>query len=696
MAIATLTIDIVAKLAELQSGFDRAAQIAERNSKRIDAAFATLKTTLGALGLGALIRTAFGGFDAAIDKLDALSERAQSFALPADFLSALDLTAKASGIDDIDKALAKFTATLTDAAGGSRQAEAVVRALGISVEGLRDGTISVEQALRRSADAVRGYADGFEKGNLVQAAFGAKNQRLIALLNEGAEGLDRFGGVSRERIEDAAKLANEIDRLSASWDRLKLSISGALAGRINRFFDPEQVNDDARVVERLTAQIANLKKALGGRLNDEVRRSVELELADLEQRAAALSRAGLDRFIAGNAAVRAGEEKPRAPNVKLNTEGDSFLDSLRKRVQLQEQGEFAALRLEAAQKRVAAAAEPFVRKLERIKDLQDSITLFLRDQQRIEQQRDEEQAFDRGLVQRLQDLRLEGELIGKSALEQARLNAEREIALQLDARLRQAGDDRGAISRALDSADRARAEMSRMLESNAVRAQRQAIEELLRDIEDETRLVGANTAERQRAVLLRALEKSGIGETADAYAELIDRINQVARAVAIEDEVRRQQQAFDDLGQSIATSAENAIVKWEGVRKLLGSIEQDIIRIVTRNLVTEPLSNALTKLLKGAAGGSVGNAFGDLGGFFARLFGPSLVGVFASGTDYVPRTGLAMVHQGERIIPAARNRAGATTTYITVNVDGSTTRETANQVAAAVARRLTLVRSRAF
>lgn len=697
MAIATLTIDIVAKLAELQTGFDRAAQIAERNSKRIDAAFSTLKTTLGALGIGALVRAAFSGFDAAIDKLDALAERAQTFALPSDFLSALDLTAKASGIEDVDKALAKFTATLNDAAGGSKQAEAVVRALGISVTGLRDGTISVEQALRRSADAVRGYADGFEKGNLVQEAFGSKNQRLIALLNQGAEGLDKFGGVARERIEDASRLADEIDKLSASWERLKLSIAGALAGRINRFFDPEQVNDDAKVVERLSAQIANLKKQLGGRLNDEVRRAVELELADLEQRAAALTRAGLDRFIAGSAALRGAAEKPRAPNVRVNTEGDSFLDSLRKRLELQEQGEFAALRLEAAQKRVAAAAEPFIRKLEQIRDLQDSITLFVRDQQRIEQEREQEQTFDRGLLQRLQDLRLEGELIGRSALEQAKLNAEREISLQLDARLRQAGDDRGAISLALAAADRARAEINRTLEDNAIKSQRQSLDELLREIEDETRLIGANSADRQRAVLLRALEKSGISETAEAYAELIDKINQVARAVALEDEVRRQQQAFDDLGQSIASNAENAIVKWKGFRSLLNAIEQDILRIVTRNQVTEPLGNALTQLLKGASGGSIGNIFNDVGSFFARLFGPhSLVGVFASGTDYVPRTGLAMVHQGERIIPAAQNRSGGGSTYVTVNVAGSATRETANQVAAAVAQRLALARARAF
>lgn len=39
---------------------------------------------------------------------------------------------------------------------------------------------------------------------------------------------------------------------------------------------------------------------------------------------------------------------------------------------------------------------------------------------------------------------------------------------------------------------------------------------------------------------------------------------------------------------------------------------------------------------------------------------------FENGTPYVPRTGLALVHQGERIIPAAQNRPGAAGGSITI------------------------------
>jgi lambda family phage tail tape measure protein len=83
---------------------------------------------------------------------------------------------------------------------------------------------------------------------------------------------------------------------------------------------------------------------------------------------------------------------------------------------------------------------------------------------------------------------------------------------------------------------------------------------------------------------------------------------------------------------------------------------------------------AAAALLSMGASSSVGAAAG-------------LVGAFATGSDYVPRTGLALVHEGERIIPAAQNMSGdwggrplIVTNHFTIN--GPTTRATESQIAA--------------
>ena len=51
----------------------------------------------------------------------------------------------------------------------------------------------------------------------------------------------------------------------------------------------------------------------------------------------------------------------------------------------------------------------------------------------------------------------------------------------------------------------------------------------------------------------------------------------------------------------------------------------------------------------------------------AGLFG------FASGTDYVPRDMLAVVHQGEKIIPAGKNNGASEqqVNHITINLSGA-------------------------
>ena len=93
---------------------------------------------------------------------------------------------------------------------------------------------------------------------------------------------------------------------------------------------------------------------------------------------------------------------------------------------------------------------------------------------------------------------------------------------------------------------------------------------------------------------------------------------------------------------------------------MLGGLEQDIIRIVTRKLVTEPLGNALT--------GFIGDAFksggtgGGIGGLLSSIFsfdGGGYTGAGSRSGGLDGRGGfMAMLHPNETVTDHTRGSGG--------------------------------------
>lgn len=102
-------------------------------------------------------------------------------------------------------------------------------------------------------------------------------------------------------------------------------------------------------------------------------------------------------------------------------------------------------------------------------------------------------------------------------------------------------------------------------------------------------------------------------------------------------ELERQQRMLDDLGNSFESAFEDAIVEGEKLSDVLNALLQDILRIVIRTQVVQPLVSGLGSLFEG------------------------IIPSFAVGTNNVPHDMTANIHKGEMIIPAdeaARLRKG--------------------------------------
>jgi hypothetical protein len=211
--------------------------------------------------------------------------------------------------------------------------------------------------------------------------------------------------------------------------------------------------------------------------------------------------------------------------------------------------------------------------------------------------------------------------------------------------------------------------------------------------------------------MLRELERRGIDQTSDAYRTQIELIEEIAvKAQKREDRLQLQADIQDTsraAAELVGQFARDQDVK-SFFKNLIGHINDLAIEIgIVRPLMKEFESfftgqaktgganqNMFGLLAGSAVGGGMSGGAGTFGQWLGDLFG---AGGLAAGTDYVPKTGLRLIHEGERIIPAAENRrrsGGGGTNNISINLQGQVQPGTARQIGASVARELAIANRR--
>lgn len=603
MSLATLSIDIEARLAGLAAGLDKAGRLAEKESARMAKAFSLAGSALAGLGAGVGLAGLTALFDKVVNGLDALNDLADATGASVENLSALEDVALRTGtsLDTVGSSLVKFNQVLGNAKAGSDAAEAL-KALGLNAEELK--RIDPAEALRQTAAALAGFADDGNKARIIQELFGKSVKEAAPFLKDLAEQGALVGKVTKEQAEEAEKFNKQLYALQASAVEASRAIAGPLVSSMNALIDKMK---EAQKEGRLAAVAA---EEFG-------RRIIKALPPQLQALALGVQIAGR-----GPTGAEPGAPGPAGFRPSQNC-GDAFRPSLPSSVG---GGGGRAGGGRASKPDIGyGIRDPF----------EDTKQRFL------QAEKDYEQTDE--LLRRIEE-------------------------------------------RAKDAAKALRDSL--MSDGKAVfEATRTPAEVLAGEIEHLNKLLAEGAINWDTYARAQFAAQDKFDAATKETKEQAAKTNDIAR----------------DLGLTFSSAFEDAIVGGNNLRDVLKGLEQDILRIITRKLITEPLGNAISGAISGSSlsglfGSIVGAMFGSSAG--AGINGGAMLpnilrGGAATGSNYIERDMLTILHKGEAVIPKAYNHAGGGGMVINVQAVPGMSRATAMQQGEAIGRaaRIALARN---
>lgn len=281
MALATLSIDLEARLAKLQEGFSAAEREAEKRSARIAKSMEKIgdvAKTLGGIFAGVFTASTVTTWITNVAQgLNQINDAVDATGAGFEKISALDDLARRTGtpFETATSILIKFNAELAKATPGSGT-ERTLAAIGLQAEELR--RLDPADALQKVAQALQGYADNGDKARIVQDLFGKSVKDAAPFLNDLAEAGTLVATTTREQAEAADLYLKNIARLQSSLENLSRTIFGSVVPALNAMLERFEKRgvvgtfaDDVRIkLNQGLAQIASQ------RIGDNTNRLAEL------------------------------------------------------------------------------------------------------------------------------------------------------------------------------------------------------------------------------------------------------------------------------------------------------------------------------------------------------------------------------------------------------------------------------------
>lgn len=632
-ALGSLVVELSANLARFEQDMNRAAAVTQSSVGKIERLASGAAGALGAIGAGISFGAIVGSVRQVVSELDQLGDIGEAFDLTAENMGEIGYAAKIAGVDigELERAFAQLASKSSAALGGDQGALALFEALGQSADDLRSKNFN---SLTRDIFRVfTEFEGGANKVALAREVFGKGGTAIIEL----ADKLGSLGGEAQragqvlagDLVRQAGSVNDNLNRLAVASDLVKVSLVSNLLPGLERV--SAEAISAANAGENLIGVLIRVARATF--FGDELL-IAQKQLFEATDRLLAIQ----------NQIDRVGKGKDDVPWVKQLKASKAAVEdeikSLQALIKLNEEGLNPKGQTTKRPAPVVATTQPQQVK----KQLADTVRSV----------EDYEARLNQALA---------------GAINESAIVKTRELQ-DVIAKLDQLFFD-GKIG--VDVYDSAMQKLTGTM--TAAKPPADELAGILARTPDALQ----ETATRLTALADNAFFDGSITERQrDQALALVNGYQTVAT------EAEKASNVAREIGLTFASAAEDALAKWEGFGKFFQGLEQDLIRFGTRRLLTEPLLGAADAVFgKGKASGQGFQGLVESGLGFLKGLIPS----FDVGTPFVPKTGLALVHQGERIIPAAQNRAGAMGGInITINASGGMDRRSAQQLAAETGR----------
>jgi len=185
-----------------------------------------------------------------LDSMGELDDLSQKIGTSVESLSRIQRVAKTFGVDfagTVDPAMVKLARNLTTVDDKSSRTSKALAAIGVSAKDSVGKLRDPGQVMIDVAKSLAQYEDGAGKAAVVTDLFGKSGADLLPFLNDLADNVDKFTGVTPEAVKQATDLQDKFGMLSQRTDQAFTSIVTAalpaLTGLSEGFTDVLEAQD---------------------------------------------------------------------------------------------------------------------------------------------------------------------------------------------------------------------------------------------------------------------------------------------------------------------------------------------------------------------------------------------------------------------------------------------------------------------